>query len=54
MSRHWTRGRPELTIVANCRVKCTISFILTRRPILNVMSFGFSLTVTGISRCRRK
>jgi hypothetical protein len=38
-----TSGRPELIIVANCRVKITISRVLIPVPKLDEISFGFGL-----------
>ncbi len=53
MSSDWTRGRPALIIVANWRVKRTRSLVLTRPPIENLSSLGFSFTLTTTRRRRR-
>src|SRR5919107_4891499 len=57
MLSDWTRGRPALIIVANCRVKITISRILTFfLPKLppRLIFVGASRTLTRIIRFFRR
>ena len=52
MVRLCTSGRPELIMVANWRVKITISRVLTPVPIVIEMSFALLLTEIGRRRWR--
>jgi hypothetical protein len=56
MFRDCTSGRPALIIVANCRVKMTMSRVLIRwaPPMLKLIFFGASRTCTRISRFFRR
>ncbi len=55
MSSDCTSGRPALIIVANCRVKMTMSRVLMRcAPKLMLICFGASRTLTRISRFLRR
>src|SRR4051812_27611442 len=56
MSRRCTMGRPASIMVANCRVKTTISFSLTPPPkgSLSSMSLAFFLALDMVMPCARR
>jgi hypothetical protein len=55
MFSDWTRGRPALIMVANWRVKMTMSRVFTRDPpTLSLICLGASRTLTRISRFLRR